>query len=63
MATPDVDGMQNLTATDASNENAAPKPHPRASEIIRQVEFYFGDDNLPHDAHLLGLFQEGNCDG
>lgn len=61
MATPDVNAMQALTVADASNENAAPTSHPRAAEIIRQVEFYFGDDNLPHDAHLLGLFKEGNC--
>ena len=34
-------------------------PHPQTDEIIRQVEFYFSDESLPHDAHLLGLFQEG----
>lgn len=28
-------------------------PHPKTDEIIRQVEFYFSDENLPHDAHLL----------
>ena len=35
-------------------------PHSRADEIIRQVEWYFGDENLPQDAHLLGLIKEGN---
>ncbi|KAK3716184.1 hypothetical protein LTR37_006629 [Vermiconidia calcicola] len=35
-------------------------PHPRAAEILRQVEFYFGDDSLRQDAHLLGLIKEGN---
>lgn len=30
-------------------------PHPNAAEIIRQVEFYLGDENLPHDAHLLSF--------
>ncbi len=34
-------------------------PHPQAAEIIRQVEFYFGDDNLLQDAHLLALIKEG----
>lgn len=28
-------------------------PHPEKDEIIRQVEFYFSDENLPSDAHLL----------
>ncbi|CAK3876476.1 argonaute-binding 1-like [Lecanosticta acicola] len=28
-------------------------PHPDMDEIIRQVEFYFSDENLPSDAHLL----------
>lgn len=30
-------------------------PHPDTAEIIRQVEFYFGDENLPHDTHLLSF--------
>jgi len=29
--------------------------HPEAAEMIRQVEYYFGDENLPGDAHMLGL--------
>nr|POE51852.1 argonaute-binding protein 1 [Quercus suber] len=29
--------------------------HEQASEIIRQVEFYFSDENLPDDPHLLAL--------
>ncbi|KAK4494568.1 hypothetical protein PRZ48_013924 [Zasmidium cellare] len=29
------------------------EPHPQTEEIIRQVEFYFSDENLPHDSHLL----------
>lgn len=29
------------------------EPHPQTDEIIRQVEFYFSDENLPHDSHLL----------
>lgn len=30
-------------------------PHPEAPEIIRQVEYYFSDENMPNDAHLLGF--------
>lgn len=29
------------------------EPHQQMAEIIRQVEYYFSDENLPHDAHLL----------
>ncbi|KAK4574736.1 hypothetical protein LTR86_001577 [Recurvomyces mirabilis] len=29
--------------------------HSRTDEIIRQVEYYFSDENLPHDAYLLGF--------
>ena len=28
--------------------------------IIRQVEYYFSEENLPHDVHLLGCLREGN---
>ncbi|TKA63134.1 hypothetical protein B0A49_09908 [Cryomyces minteri] len=28
--------------------------HPEGEEIRRQVEYYFSDENLPSDAHLLG---------
>lgn len=30
-------------------------PHPDTDKIIRQVEFYLGDENLPNDAHLLSF--------
>ena len=33
--------------------------HPQAAEILRQVNYYFSDENLRQDAHLLGLFKEG----
>lgn len=33
--------------------------HPQEAEIIRQVEYYFSDDNLRQDAHMLGLIKEG----
>ncbi|KAJ9632491.1 hypothetical protein H2203_000896 [Taxawa tesnikishii (nom. ined.)] len=29
--------------------------HPLGDEIRKQVEWYFSDENLPHDAHLLGF--------
>ncbi|KAK4617957.1 hypothetical protein CLAFUW4_12506 [Fulvia fulva] len=35
------------------SEPLAIQPHEQRDEIIRQVEFYFSDENLPHDAHLL----------
>ncbi|KAH9827942.1 argonaute-binding protein 1-like [Teratosphaeria destructans] len=35
-------------------EHSTPPPE-RAAEIIRQVEYYFSDVNLPQDAHMLGL--------
>ncbi|USW57185.1 Putative argonaute-binding protein [Septoria linicola] len=28
-------------------------PHPDTAEIVRQTEYYFSDDNLAQDAHLL----------
>lgn len=34
---------------------AQPQQHPEKDAIIRQVEYYFGDENLPKDAHLLAL--------
>lgn len=30
-------------------------PHPDTSQILRQVEFYFSDENLPYDSHLLSF--------
>nr|POE72071.1 argonaute-binding protein 1 [Quercus suber] len=35
--------------------NGPTDPHEQAEEIVRQVEYYFGDENLPGDAHLLAL--------
>lgn len=32
---------------------AAAPAHPLTNDIIRQVEYYFSDENLPTDAHLL----------
>ncbi|PSN62153.1 hypothetical protein BS50DRAFT_680422 [Corynespora cassiicola Philippines] len=34
-------------------ERDAPEEHPDAPEIRRQVEYYFSDENLPTDLHLL----------
>ena len=39
---------------------SGPAPHPQAAQIIRQIDHYFSDENLRQDAHLLGLFKEGN---
>lgn len=33
----------------------APKEHPEGEIIRQKVEYYFSDENLPHDAHMLGL--------
>ena len=30
------------------------------AELLRQVEYYFSDENLQRDAHLLGKLEEGN---
>lgn len=60
MADPSINSGSAITVTDASNGIAATTAHQREAEIIRQVEYYFCDNNLPHDAHLLGLFKEGN---
>lgn len=35
------------------------EPHEQTEEIVRQVEFYFSDENLPQDAHLLA--RTGEC--
>lgn len=59
MGDPNTNGGSAMTVTDASNGIAPTTAHQREAEIIRQVEFYFGDNNLPHDPHLLGLFKEG----
>ncbi|KAK7554385.1 Argonaute siRNA chaperone complex subunit Arb1-domain-containing protein [Phyllosticta citricarpa] len=32
---------------------SAVPPHPLTNDIIRQVEYYFSDENLPTDSHLL----------
>ncbi|KAI7087460.1 hypothetical protein KC356_g4145 [Hortaea werneckii] len=31
------------------------EPHAHAAEILRQVEYYFSDESLPADSHLLGF--------
>ncbi|KAF2198268.1 hypothetical protein GQ43DRAFT_401278, partial [Delitschia confertaspora ATCC 74209] len=36
-----------------SVENGEPTEHPDAPAIRRQVEFYFSDENLPTDLHML----------
>ena len=46
-------------STWSSTPSPSVESHPQAAEIIRQIDFYFSDDNLRQDAHLLGLFKEG----
>jgi len=40
-------------------EDSVSSIHPQAAEILRQVEYYFGDENLCRDAFLLGRFKVG----
>ncbi|KAL6710373.1 hypothetical protein ACN47E_009319 [Coniothyrium glycines] len=42
----------NNATADAQNTSVL-EDHPRGDEIRRQVEFYFSDENLPTDLHLL----------
>jgi len=35
--------------------NATPDEHPEGDAIRARVERYFSDENLPHDAYMLGL--------
>ncbi|SMY27570.1 unnamed protein product [Zymoseptoria tritici ST99CH_1A5] len=51
-APPTFSEMPATTSTDLAVQEP-PKVHPDAAEIIRQIEFYLSDDNLPGDAHLL----------
>jgi hypothetical protein len=39
---------------------SSPAAHPQAADIVRQIDFYFSDENLCQDPHLLGLMKEGN---
>ena len=54
------DEITNPTSAVSTLSTPERAPHPQTVEIIRQIDFYFCDDNLRHDAHLLGLFKEGN---
>ena len=44
------DELPNPVAT-----NATPDEHPEGDAIRARVERYFSDENLPHDAYMLGL--------
>lgn len=52
--TPATTGYYSTTGTGLEGDPAL-----KAQKIIRQVEYYFSDDNLPKDAHLLGLIKAG----
>jgi len=43
----------------ASEQKAAPDPA-LAARVLKQVEFYFGNSNLPKDNHLRGLTQKND---
>ncbi|KAH9882106.1 hypothetical protein J1614_001278 [Plenodomus biglobosus] len=43
----------NSMASDAIPPTAVDEDHPDGATIRRQVEFYFSDENLPSDLHLL----------
>lgn len=47
------------TSTVSTWQTPTAAVHPQAGNIVRQIDYYFSDDNLRQDAHLLGLFQEG----
>ena len=48
------------TSAIATWETPSVAVHPQSAEIVRQIDYYFSDDILRGDAHLLGLFKEGN---
>ena len=53
MDTSDQSNTAPTTVTEWSSVHSI--PHDDAADIIRQVEYYFSDENLPQDAHLLGM--------
>ena len=46
----------------AANENDGEEDEltGEAMDMLKQIEYYFTEKNLPHDAHLLGMFKEGD---
>ncbi|KAK5696619.1 hypothetical protein LTR97_007923 [Elasticomyces elasticus] len=48
---------QSISISNADPTASQPQlaAHSSAAEILRRVEFYFSDENLPHDAYLLGF--------
>lgn len=44
-----------LAATTVSWAGRTAVSHAKADEILRQVEYYFSEENLPKDAYLLGF--------
>ena len=42
-----------MPAVQAAAQASAPAEHPDGDAIRRQVEYYFSDENLPNDRHLL----------
>lgn len=53
-------GTVRTPTTSTAVTNPVMPPDEQAAEILRQVEYYFSEENLPSDAHLLGRLREGN---
>ena len=49
-----------LSAAADGEEGETDPRSEEALELIRQIDYYFSEENLPHDAHMLGLLKEGN---
>lgn len=65
LATPDIIvtewSAENQAATiNAGEDREQGSREGEATEVLRQMEHYFSEENLPHDAHLLGMFEEGD---
>ncbi|KXL50061.1 hypothetical protein M433DRAFT_163800 [Acidomyces richmondensis BFW] len=49
------EGVPAITVSDYAGLQSIVQPHPQADDILRQIEYYFSDENLRQDAHLLAL--------
>jgi hypothetical protein len=68
--TADNTNPSDATHNDSTLDNTVTHDHNSATsdttlpfdkfELLRQVEYYFSDENLERDAHLLGKLEEGN---
>lgn len=51
---------ENNSTENGSNDTAATAPSELEAKIIRQIEYYFGDQNLVRDKFLLGKIKEND---